>query len=210
MSSFLETLSQAIGPAQVKSLAQQIGASPEQTEQAIGLALPTLLGALAKQTDDEQGAQRLHKAIEQDHDGSVLDNLGSLLGMGNAGAGSASSSAGLASSSENGLGGLLGSILGGRQSRVEQGIGQASGLSGMQVASLLAMLAPLVMGLLGRHQRQQNGGATDLTDLLRKERTQIQNQAGGGLLAGLLDQDGDGDFDLQDMLKFGMKKILGR
>ncbi len=193
MSGLLDLIAQSIGPDQVQSMAKQIGASPDQTEQAIGLALPTLLGALAKHTDDEQNAQQLHKALEVGQGGSgMTEGLGSLLGGGSGG----------------GLGGLLGTILGGRQSRVEQGIGKASGLNASQIASLLAMLAPLVMGVLGRRQKEQNAGPADLTDMLRKERTQMQNQAGGGLLAGLLDQDGDGDFDLSDMLKFGMKAIF--
>lgn len=196
MSGLLDALSQSISPEEVQTIAKQIGATPDQTEQAIGLALPTLLGALAQHADDEQNAQQLHKALETEHvnsGGSLLDNLSNALG---------------ASGSGGGLGGLLGTILGGRQSRVEQGIGKASGLSATQIASLLAMLAPFVMSVLGRRQKEQNAGPTDLTDMLRKERTQMQNQAGGGLLAGLLDQDGDGDFDLSDMLKFGMKAIF--
>ena len=200
MSGLLDLISQSIGPEQVKLMAQKIGASPDQTEQAIGLALPTIIGAMAKHTDeDEQNAHQLHKALETGQGGgSVLDSLGGMLG-GNAGAGG-----GLG----GGLGGILGSILGGRQSRVEQGIGKASGLSATQIASLLAMLAPLVLGVLGRRTKEQNASPTDLTNMLRKERTQMQNQAGGGLLAGLLDQDGDGDFDFSDMLKFGMKTIF--
>lgn len=197
MSGLLDLLSQSIGPEQVQLIAKQIGATPDQTEQAIGLALPTLLGALANHTDDEQNAHQLHKALETGQaavGGGMLDNLGGMLGGGNGGGG--------------GLGSLLGTILGGRQSRVEQGIGKASGLNATQIASLLAMLAPLVLGVLGRRQKEQNASPTDLTNMLRKERTQMQNQAGGGLLAGLLDQDGDGDFDLSDMLKFGMKAIF--
>ncbi len=197
MSGLLDLLSQSIGPEQVQSMARQIGATPDQTEQAIGLALPTLLGALAQHTDDEQNAQQLHQALHANQGSrGMLDNLSGMLGGGSdGGAGGA-------------LGGLLSSILGGRQSRVEQGIGKASGLSATQIASLLAMLAPLVLSVLGRRQQEQQGSPKDLTDMLRKERTQMQNQAGGGLLAGLLDQDGDGDFDLSDMLKFGMKAIF--
>lgn len=200
MSGLLDLLSQSIGPEQVQLMANKIGATPDQTEQAIGLALPTILGALAKHTDEnEQNAHQLHTALETGQGlsggGGMLDNLGSMLGGASGGGG-------------GGLGGLLGTILGGRQSRVEQGIGKASGLSATQIASLLAMLAPLVMGVLGRRQKEQKASPTDLSDMLRKERTQMQNQAGGGLLAGLLDQDGDGDFDLSDMLKFGMKAIF--
>lgn len=203
MSSLLDSLTQFIGPQQVSAMAQQIGASPEQTEQAIGLALPTLLAALAKHTEHEEGAAQLHQALDTEQHHSPLDNLGSLLG-GSLG-GSAAGGAG-----GGGLGGLLGSILGARQGKVEQGIGKASGLSAGQITSLLAMLGPLVMGFLSRMKREQPAGSGDVASSLRKERTQMQNQAGGGLLAGMLDQDGDGDFDFSDMVKLGMKSLFKR
>ncbi len=204
MSGLLDLISETISPDHVQAMAQQIGATPDQTEQAIGLALPTLLGALAKHTDDEQNAHQLHQALQTGQGSQPalapfgsIDGLGGLLG-GGAGSGSG----------QGGLGGLLGTILGGRQGRIEQGIGKASGLSASQIASLLAMLAPLVIGALGRRQKEQNAGPKDLTDMLRKERTNMQNQAGGGLLAGLLDQDGDGDFDFSDMVKLGIKTLF--
>lgn len=210
MSGLMDILSQSIGQEHIASIAKQLGATPEQTQQAIALALPTMIGALAKNSESEEGVAQLHQSLEKEHDGSVLDNIGGLLGSLTGGTSGASAQHLSGGGAGGGLGGLLGSILGGRQSKVEQGIGKASGMSAMQVTSLLAMLAPLVMGALGRMQRQSGGQASDLGSTLRKERTQIQNQAGGGLLGGLLDQDGDGDFDMQDMLKFGMKSIFGR
>jgi hypothetical protein len=52
--------------------------------------------------------------------------------------------------------------------------------------------------------------AGGLGGMLRGERKQMENQASGGLLAGLLDQDGDGDFDFQDVMKLGMKRLFGK
>ncbi len=104
----------------------------------------------------------------------------------------------------------LAGLLGGRQSKVEQGIGKASGLNGGQVGSLMGMLAPLVMGALARKTKTENMDAGGLAGMLRGERKSIENQASGGLLAGLLDQDGDGDFDFSDIMKLGMSRLFGR
>jgi hypothetical protein len=49
-----------------------------------------------------------------------------------------------------------------------------------------------------------------LASMLRGERQTMEGHATGGLLAGLLDQDGDGDFDFQDMVDLGMKRFFGR
>ena len=198
MSSLLDLVSEHISSDQIDSISKQLGASREQTESAIGMALPTLLGAVARKADDDHGAAELHQTIEKE-DSSVFDSLSGLLG-----------------GASNGLqafggdaGGLLGNILGGRQGRVEQGIGKASGLNAGQVGSLLSMLAPLVLGAIGKKARGQNMDAGGLAGMLRGEKKSMENQASGGLLAGLLDQDGDGDFDFQDIMKLGMKRLFG-
>ncbi len=195
MSSLLDSVSEQIGTAQIQAIAQQLGASPEQTERAIHMALPTILGALAKRVENEDGAAHVHAAVSE-HSGGILDSITGMLG--NAG-------------KDGSLGGsLLGSILGGRQSRVEQGIGKAAGLDAIKIGSLLAMLAPIVMGVLAKQARGSNMDPGGLAGMLRKERQSMEQKATGGLLSGLLDQDGDGDFDFQDVLRLGMKKILGR
>ncbi|MEZ6133920.1 MAG: DUF937 domain-containing protein [Pirellulaceae bacterium] len=202
MSGLLDLVSQHIGAEQVDAIANKLGASREQTESAIGMALPTLLGAVARKADNDQGAEELHQQLQQQDD-SLIDQLGSLLG-----GGASSSNAGV--QAFGGAGDLLGSILGGRQSKVEQGIGKASGLSGGQVGSLLSMLAPMIMGTLSKKSRSDQMDAGGLAGMLRSEKKTMENQASGGLLAGLLDQDGDGDFDFQDIMKLGMKRLFNR
>lgn len=208
MSGLMDLISQHIGKDQISQLAKQIGASTEQTESAVSLAIPTLLGAVARKADSDEGAQQLHQQLQQHDAGGLLGQLSGLLGGGTLGG-----STGQVVTSALGGGGIsdiLGSLLGGRQSKVEHGIGKASGLTAAQIGSLMAVLAPLVIGTLGKHQKSQNMDAGVFTDMLRKEKQSMENQASGGLLSGLLDQDGDGDFDFQDIMKLGMKKLFGR
>ncbi len=203
MSGLMDMISQHIGKDQISHIAKQIGASPEQTESAVSLAIPTLLGAVARKADSDEGAQQLHRELQQHDSGGLLSQLSGMLG-GNAGQVVTSALGG------GGMGEMLGSILGGRQARVEQGIGKASGLNAGQIGSLMSMLAPLVLGTLGKHQKSQNMDAGVLAGMLRKEKQSMETQASGDLLSGLLDQDGDGDFDFQDIMKLGMKKLFGR
>ncbi|MCA9191688.1 MAG: DUF937 domain-containing protein [Planctomycetales bacterium] len=200
MSEIMDIISRQLDSDQLDQIARQLGASREQTESAVGMALPTLLGALARKADDQHGANELHK---------VLGTPGSnpIEGM--------SESHGLATQGAQiqglgNMGDLLGGLLGGRQGRVENGIGKVSGLSTGQVATLLGILGPLLMGAVAKKSKSQNMDAGGLTEMLRGEKKHIENQATGGLLAGLLDQDGDGDFDFSDILKLGMKRIFGR
>jgi hypothetical protein len=204
MSGLIELVSQHLDRQQIEQIAGRLGATPEATESAIGMALPTLLGAVARKADDDDATAQLHRELEQ-HEGSSWEQWKERLhSQDNAPAG-VQAFGGLGD-----VGGLLTNMLGGRQSRVEQGIGKASGMSGSQVAALLAMLAPLVMGAIAKKSRAENMDAGGLGGMLRGERKQMENQASGGLLAGLLDQDGDGDFDFQDVMKLGMKRLFGK
>lgn len=165
MSSVLDAVRQQLGPDTIQQLSGALGADPATTSNAVSLALPALLGGLAHNAAQPEGAAALDNALSQ-HDGSILDNLGGMLG-GGAGGGALS-----------GIGGaILGHILGGRRGSVEEGVGKASGLDAAQVAQLLAMLAPIVMGVLGRMKQTKGLDANRLPEVL--------NDGGGGLGGGL-------------------------
>ncbi len=206
MSGILDILTQQLGGDAVRQMSRHLGADEGATQSAIAGALPVLIGALSKNAAKPGGAEALRNALEKDHDGSVLDNLGAILGGGGGGGGGG----GVSSRSLDGAG-ILGHILGGNQSKVASSLGQATGLGAGSSGKLLAMLAPLVMGALGRTQRQKGLDTGGLADLLNGERRQAKAAAPsglGGLLGSFLDQDGDGDFK-DDVAKMGMG-MLGK
>jgi hypothetical protein len=161
----------------VNQISQTIGADESVTSSAIQAALPILLGGLAQNSSTEEGAASLFGALSRDHDGSALDDLGELIAGYSGGPGA----------------GILGHIFGGRQGMVEQGVSQASGLDMSKVAPLLAILAPMVMGALGRAQRSEGLGAGDLAGLLGGATQQMgANSPLLGVLSQVLDQNQDG------------------
>lgn len=165
MSSVLDEVRQQLGPDTIQQLSGALGTDPDATSNAVSLALPALLGGLANNAAEPQGAAALDNALNQ-HDGSILDNLGGMLG-GGAGGGAL-----------GGIGGaILGHIFGGRRGSVEEGVGKASGLNAAQVAQLMAILAPIVMGVLGRMKQKKGLDANRLPEVL--------NEGGGGLEGGL-------------------------
>ncbi|MEM8997322.1 MAG: DUF937 domain-containing protein, partial [Acidobacteriota bacterium] len=142
--SVLELLSKQLDSNAISTMSRQLGADEQSTAQAVNAALPMLVGALAKNTQQQGGAQALLGALDRDHDGSVLDDVAGFLGGASGGGGGGMGQA------------ILGHILGGRQNGAEQAIGQASGLNASSTNQLLGMLAPLVMGALSK-QKQQGG-----------------------------------------------------
>ncbi len=101
--------------------------------------------------------------------------------------------------------GILGHILGNKRGAVEQGVARSSGLDASAVSKLLPMLAPLVMGALGKAKKQQNLDAGGLASMLNQERAHVEHQTPGmkeGGLLGMLDMDDDGDIS-DDVAKIG-------
>jgi hypothetical protein len=171
-----ELLNGALNGDTVNQISQQIGADQATTSSAIQSALPMLLGALANNSSTEDGAVSLHNALGA-HDGSILDDLGGFLGNYASGPGA----------------GILGHILGGSQGVAEGQVSQASGLDMSKVGPLLMMLAPIVMGALGRGQRESGAGVGDLAGILSGAAQQTgSNSPLMGILGQVLDRDRDG------------------
>ncbi|HKP67771.1 MAG TPA: DUF937 domain-containing protein [Pyrinomonadaceae bacterium] len=193
MFSLQDLLGNQQGVEAVDQISSEVGAEPSAVSTVIQAALPTILGSLANNASTPQGAESLNNALEQDHDGSVLDNLGGLGGL-IFGGGQAAPTPRQADG-----GGILGHILGGSQGAVVQEASNRSGLNAGQVAQILMMLAPIVMGYLGRQKQQQGVGADGLGGLLGGllggQAAAAPQSSGNSMVdmaSSFLDQDGDG------------------
>lgn len=188
--SLFQQLQQGQGLQQVS---QQLGIDQNQASGAIGAALPLLLGAMGRNAQEPQGAQALLGALQRDHAPASSGgfDLGGLLGSvlgGGGGGGNATNGAG-----------ILGHVFGGNTERATQGLSQATGLDSSKTSQLLAILAPIVMSYLA--QRFASGGnPNQLSQVLGQE---AQSANSGGLLTSVLDQDGDGQLGVGDLLKLG-------
>ena len=78
------------------------------------------------------------------------------------------------------------------------------------MGKILAMVAPLVMGALGRTQRQQGLDASGLAAMLGREREAVRQTSPDqvGLLTQLLDADDDGSV-IDDVAKLGSGLLGG-
>jgi hypothetical protein len=201
MISLQDLLGHEQGNAALNEISQNVGADQSSVSSAVQAALPMLINGLANNAATPQGAESLNNALETDHDGSILDNLGDLGGMifGQQGAAPRQADAG----------GILGHILGGSQGQVAQQVSNQTGLQSGQVAQILMFLAPIVMGYLGRQKQQQGLGADGLGGLLGGllgggQQSVPQQQSGG-----FLDQDGDGS-SMDDIASMAFNYLRNR
>ena len=189
MFSLEDLLGQEQGSAAVGQISQTAGLDPSTTASVIQTALPAILGGLANNAATPDGAESLNNALDQHHDGSLLDNLGGLSSMIFGGDAQA------VPPPQADAGGILGHIFGNSQGQVAQQVSNQTGVSTGQVAQVLMMLAPIVMSYLGRQKQQQGvdaGGLGGLIGGLLGGQSSAAAGGIGGLASSMLDRDHDG------------------
>ncbi len=153
MTSIYDTVLSDLGD-HMGTLGKNVDADEQQTKQAVEAALPVLIGALSRNAAQRSGAEALARALDKDHDGSILKDLGSYLERNDLSDGNS----------------ILGHALGARRDKAEQQVSQLSGLNLGSSAKLLAMLAPLIMGALGKLKSSGGINASGLGKVLRGQK----------------------------------------
>ena len=138
----------------------KFGISKNQIIALLAVASPLVISYLRKKSqEDPNEAEALNNALDRDHDGSILDNPSQVEARQQEG------------------GSILDHIFGGQKATVENQLSQNTGISIDKIGPILAMLAPVIMGYIGK-QKQSNGVTSGggLGDLL------------GGILGGAQSQ----------------------
>lgn len=134
---------------QVASQAEnKFGISKNQVIALLAVATPLVISYLRNKSKDAKEAEALNSALDKDHDGSILDNpqnVESRQSEGNS---------------------ILDHIFGGNKASVENQLSQNTGISMDKIGPVLAMLAPIIMGYIGKEKQQNNVSAGGLGDLL--------------------------------------------
>jgi hypothetical protein len=158
MGSILEILTSALGGGAIDAISKKLGLSKSTTTAIVQAALPLLLSALARNSSTPAGANSLQNALKKDHDGSILDDV---LGA-------------FTNAEQSDGASILGHIFGAQRTSVQQGLGRATNADANQVGQVMEMLAPILMGALGKQTTQSNLDAGSLSDLLRGTAQQAQ------------------------------------
>ena len=199
MSSALDLVTDALGNDGISAIADKLGVDSDGATNAIGQALPMLLGALSHNASDDDGAGSLFDALTNDHDGSALSNpLDAML---------------------NGQGAkILGHIFGDKEDQAAQLLGDKSGIGLGGARKLLIMLAPLLLGALGKMMKSGGGSKGDLQSQLERDAAKAKEKDSGDLMGGLGDilggvlggSGGSGGSGSSGVLGSILGKVLGR
>ena len=156
--SLLDLLTGNAGNQVAESAENKFGVSKNQIIALLAVAAPLVISYLRNKSQDSNEAESLNNALDRDHDGSILDNPSQVEERQQEG------------------GSILDHIFGQQKNTVENSLSEQTGISMNKIGPILAMLAPLIMGYIGKEKQQSNTGAGGLGDLL------------GGILGGAQNQ----------------------
>jgi hypothetical protein len=199
--SLLQMLERQLDDPALDALQRNTGAGERtQLMQAAQAALPMLIAGLAGNAREQHGADQLWSALARDHDGALLDRLGDFLGSDEA--------------PRQGEA-ILRHVFGERTPRAAETLSRSTGLDAGSAGTVLAALAPMVMGMIGKLQDQgEIGSHAQLRDVLVREREAArQRPQADTLLTALFDEDGDGQLGTDEVIRRGsglLAKLFGR
>jgi hypothetical protein len=181
----IRLIMERLSPQLIGQIASALGLDRAATEKAISAAVPALLSALVGLVSKPDGATRLATTLQQ-QDPDQVERAASTVGSGDQQA--------VIDQGNNSLASLFGNDALGS---LTSALGRFAGTGEGQAKSLLGLVAPLVLGVLGRQQKTSGLDATGLADLLTSQKDAIAGAlpsglanllSGTGLLQGISDR----------------------
>ncbi|MCB0131610.1 MAG: DUF937 domain-containing protein [Caldilineaceae bacterium] len=184
MDNLIELVGQQITPDVLSQLAGVAGESQGATQSAVNAAVPSLLGSMLSSGSTPAGAgQLLEMLTSQPSSDDLVGNLAGMLG------GQDSNQAMMQMGSS-----MLSGLMGDQSSGIFDLISNVAGIKKGSASSIMALLAPVVMGMVKKQLTGQSGGGLNLgslTSLLAGQKDFIAAAAPPGLTDAL----GIGSFD---------------
>lgn len=174
----------------MKQVSKQISKATGIDENIINKVTDEWIGSmvlgLAKNAWTQEWASSLFNAVQKDHDGSILDHVSDLLW----------------DSKQAEWSKIVQHIFWKKQEAIAWQIWKDTGLDMASVMKILSTVAPVVLGMLWKQTKDNWFGINDVIWLLSNEKEEVAKKSSNLWIFGkLLDQDGDGDFDVIDAFK---------
>ena len=157
-------------PDVVRNASLMTGESETATRQAMHGGVASMFAGLTHMASTSEGASTLGNLTREPDFGKLLNNIPSSFSGG-------SETSNLMNSGE----GLLGKIFGDRTSGVTDALARTSGISSSSSGKLMSMLAPLAIGVLGRHAAARGLSATGIANSLMEQKDEFAAAAPGVL-----------------------------
>jgi hypothetical protein len=153
MESMVGSLMQSLSGDNLSTLGGLAGTDSNGARSILGTVVPLLTGAMAKTAAQPGGADALMKLLAGGRFESIADNTGGYL----------------RNPDVSGGADIVRTLLGSQQGGVTEMIARKTGFSTDVIGRVLALIAPVVLGFVGKTMRQQNMDANALTAFLGEQ-----------------------------------------
>jgi len=185
MNNILSIIRSSLNGDAIAQIGYNLGEGIGKTHVAVGTALPVLISALSNRAGQDSG-ESLGNALNRDHDGEILRDVNSFIRAGDFSDGSD----------------ILGHVLGDKKPQTARAISNSTGLNAGKADTLLDMLAPIVMGAVGKLKKARQFDSQELAELLAGEEEAIDMKLPGVIstVGVFLNKDSDGDSEVTDLM----------
>ena len=139
----------------VSKASSSLGESEGGISKIISAAVPSLISSIADKTSTTEGAHEVAKMAADQHSSGLLGSLGNFFGGDNS------------SSMLGGGASIISSLLGGGKGNMLTSlISNFAGSKSSSVGTILSMVAPAILGMIGKHSSDNNVSASGLGSLM--------------------------------------------
>lgn len=179
MSNLLDSIKGYITPELIGQAASMLGESESGISKAASGLVPTLLAGMINKSGDSSAMGSIFNMLSNTKSENILGNLSGLLSGGN-----------LAQNDPKDLAGnLMGTLFGGKVPGILNALSSFAGIKSSSTSSLLGLVGPLVMGVLGKRIASDGLNVSGLANLLMGQKSNIMGAlpSGLGAVMGLAD-----------------------
>jgi OOP family OmpA-OmpF porin len=166
----------------IEKLSSFVGEDSSKVKNAVGAILPVILGGIMKKASTTSGATELMGILQNESSSSLLGDFSGFIGD---------------SGNTNNLLSMgakwLPSLLGNHASEVTNSIANTNGLRSSSTSSLMGLVTPLLMGVIGNQVKSSGMGLSGLTSMLMSQKDSVLSALPSGL-SSMLNFSDLGDF----------------
>jgi OmpA-OmpF porin, OOP family len=155
----------------ISKASSSLGESEGGISKVISAAIPSLIGTIADKASSHEGANSVLSMASEQNDSGILGSLGGFLG------GDDNSNSLLSKGS-----GIISSLFGngGQSNMLTTLISSFAGVKGSTVGTILSMAAPAILGLVGKHTKDNNMSASSMASMLGEQKKSAMSMLPAG------------------------------
>jgi OmpA-OmpF porin, OOP family len=155
----------------ISKASSSLGESEGGISKVISAAIPSLIGTIADKASSHEGANSVLSMASEQNDSGILGALGGFLG------GDDNSNSLLSKGS-----GIISSLFGngGQSNMLTTLISSFAGVKGSTVGTILSMAAPAILGLVGKHTKDNNMSASSMASMLGEQKKSAMSMLPAG------------------------------